>query len=926
MAVGAGCGDLDHNPPEEECDAGDGTNGQPAPPGQDPLQTCSFSCHLQWCGDGVVDAANGEECDNGVDNGRTSDAAGNIGACTGFCKVPNIPPPNRPPVALCRDVTVAATSTCGVPADVNNGSSDPDGDPVSCLQNPPGPYGIGTTTVTLACSDPQGQFGTCTGTVTVTDQVAPTVTLEGPANEALECTRGDTYPDQGATANDVCEGPLPVTSSGSVNMGRPDTYTLTYSATDAAGNVGTATRTVLVSDTLPPTLTLAGANPLVHECSVPFDDPGSSATDQCAGLLPVTRTGTVDIMAPGPNTLTYSVNDGSGHTASQDRAVNVRDTLPPDVTINGPLTLQMECRGGPYTELGATASDVCAGPLTAVPTDTADPDVVGTYTIGYRAVDPSGNVGTSGDNRVVTVRDTLAPVLTLEGANPQTLECGTAWVSPGATANDQCAGSLTAAITVSGTVNDRVLETYTVTYSVSDGNGNTQTQDRIVNVNDTLPPSITVQGPLNDTAECGSNYVDPSARANDVCAGLVPVTAARTGNTSRPGTLTISYTATDPSGNRVTSPDTRTVTVSDTQLPMLELVGAATQRLECGTAYNEQGVRANDVCFGDLSSSVTTTGSVSTGTPGDYTLGYDVTDGAGNRAPSVSRMMEVRDTLAPTLAVRAPFSQQVQCDHVPYEDPGATATDVCAGDLTGAIQRTGSVDTGTSGDYTLTYRVVDPSGNETTATEVRMIKVVDDMPPTLQLVGSAKAEHECGTAFVDPGARASDVCAGDLTGSITRTGMVNPAVRGPYEILYTVTDPSNHTATTRREVSVRDTQPPSITCPGPIVVETLEGTLATVTLGVATATDACAMGEISGPTEKSFPIGTTDVKYTATDAAGNQASCTSTITVMAITLPGSPLDRALLGGGSGCSSTSGGPSALAMMGLAVLAALLARRR
>ncbi|HYI01439.1 DUF5011 domain-containing protein, partial [Hyalangium sp.] len=463
-------------------------------------------------------------------------------------------------------------------------------------------------------------------------------------------------------------------------------------------------------------------------------------------------------------------------------------------------------------------------------------------------------------------------------------------------------------------------------YSVSDGNGNTQTQDRIVNVNDTLPPSITVQGPLNDSAECGSNYVDPSARANDVCAGPVPVTATRTGNTSRPGTLTISYTATDPSGNSITSPDTRTVMVRDTLVPTLELVGAATQRLECGTAYSEQGVRANDVCFGDLGSSVTTTGSISSGMPADYTLVYDVTDGAGNRAPTVSRTVEVRDTLAPTLTVRGPLSQQVQCDHLPYEDPGATATDVCAGNLTGAIQRTGGVDTGAPGDYTLTYRVVDPSGNEATATESRTIKVVDDMPPTLQLVGSAKAEHECGTTYDDPGAKASDVCAGDLTDRISRAGAVNPAVLGPYEILYTVTDPSHHTATTRREVSVRDTRPPSITCPEPIVVETLEETLATVTLGAATATDTCAMGQISSPTEKSFPMGTTEVKYTATDAAGNQASCTSTVTVMAITLPGSPLDRALLGGGSGCASTSSGPSALAMMGLAVLAALLARRR
>ena len=101
------------------------------------------------------------------------------------------------------------------------------------------------------------------------------------------------------------------------------------------------------------------------------------------------------------------------------------------------------------------------------------------------------------------VRDTLKPVLTLTGANPQPLECGTAWTNPGATATDQCAGPLTGQITVSGTVDHQVPRQYTVSYSVSDGNGNTETRDRAVNVRDTLPPSITVVGPLQDSVECG---------------------------------------------------------------------------------------------------------------------------------------------------------------------------------------------------------------------------------------------------------------------------------------------------------------------------------------------------------------------------------------------------------------------------------------
>jgi choice-of-anchor A domain-containing protein len=49
-------------------------------------------------------------------------------------------------------------------------------------------------------------------------------------------------------------------------------------------------------------------------------------------------------------------------------------------------------------------------------------------------------------------------------------------------------------------------------------------------------------------------------------------------------------------------------------------------------------------------------------------------------------------------------------------DPGATASDVCSGDLTSAITRTSNLDQSRSGQYTVTYRVTDAAGNVGTAT------------------------------------------------------------------------------------------------------------------------------------------------------------------------------------------------------------------
>ncbi len=243
--LGAGCG-LSEAPQGEECDLGDGLNGQSALPGQPAEETCSFACRLHWCGDGVVDAELGEECDQGFNNGRSSDFSGTIGSCTASCQFPRLAPPSRPPVALCQNITVVADYTCSEPANIDNGSYDPDNDLVGCAQSASGPYGIGNTTVTLTCTDRAGLSASCTGVVTVVDPVAPVVTLNGPAHQTLAC--GAEYIDPGATATDACSGdsPLDISVTSNLDRSRAGQYTTTYRAVDASGNVGTAVRQITV--------------------------------------------------------------------------------------------------------------------------------------------------------------------------------------------------------------------------------------------------------------------------------------------------------------------------------------------------------------------------------------------------------------------------------------------------------------------------------------------------------------------------------------------------------------------------------------------------------------------------------------------------------------------------------------------------------
>lgn len=76
------------------------------------------------------------------------------------------------------------------------------------------------------------------------DITPPVVTLTGDASITIPLKGA--YTEFGATATDDKDGTITPVVSGDVNTNLTGTYTKTYTATDAAGNVGTATRTIIV--------------------------------------------------------------------------------------------------------------------------------------------------------------------------------------------------------------------------------------------------------------------------------------------------------------------------------------------------------------------------------------------------------------------------------------------------------------------------------------------------------------------------------------------------------------------------------------------------------------------------------------------------------------------------------------------------------
>jgi len=96
--------------------------------------------------------------------------------------------------------------------------------------------------------------------------------------------------------------------------------------------------------------------------------------------------------------------------------------------------------------------------------------------------------------------DTEAPVLTLTGANPLSLEVSSSYNELGATAIDNIDGNISADITIASNVNTAITGSYSVSYSVKDNAGNKSTKTRHVEVTAITPEGITIDGNASDWA------------------------------------------------------------------------------------------------------------------------------------------------------------------------------------------------------------------------------------------------------------------------------------------------------------------------------------------------------------------------------------------------------------------------------------------
>ena len=453
-------------------------------------------------------------------------------------------------------------------------------------------------------ADAAGNTSSATRVVSVAavDNTPPVLTLIGAQN--MQIAQGQSYAEPGYTAFDATDGDLTskVTVNGSVNANVSGTYTLTYTVSDAAGNIATASRSVLVAAT-------------VNDTEPANVNPPANLPDGLQSLL---------LAAPAGTRNDYTGSVGYEFECLADMTVSY---------LGRPLNGAMNDTHRVYiwqtsTQMLVAYADITPdSPLDKAGFKVAALDTPVTLQKGekYRIVSSE----TSGGDKWYDVRDT--EVMQLSGDFRFTTSAytyqGGQNVYPSSTYDPTG---------IRGHVGATLY--YTLNAEVPQEPAAPPPQPAPVYK---TPPVITLNGAAETTLLVNDVYNEAGYSAADCngadLTGAVKVTSNV--NVWTPGIYTINYSVEDAGGN--TARATRTVDVAEPDVPpppanapTLTIIGSnpIILHLDSGTPYTEQGATAYDEVDGDISNQVQIIGNVNRNQAGTYTLTYKVVNSAGLEA------------------------------------------------------------------------------------------------------------------------------------------------------------------------------------------------------------------------------------------------------------------------------------------------------
>jgi hypothetical protein len=528
---------------------------------------------------------------------------------------------------------------------------------------------------------------------------------------------------------------------------------------------------------------------LVQNITVQLDESGTStitpaqidngSSDNCAiagNGYSLSKT-SFDCSNIGSNTVTLTVTDASGNSGSADAIVTVEDNIAPVPDELQLVPLTSECG---LTVPIPTATDNCAGVVSATTTNPTSYLVQGTHTIEWKFDDGNGNTITR--SQTIIIDDITQPVLSLQakkkGAKEEakkeaeaapvkaeeakeateaaaeakkeaeaksevlvafqstiTSQCGVT-ISDVPTAFDNCQG------VIEGTTNDPLTYTeqgtYIITWTFDDGNGNILEVDQTIVVDDITAPVPNVLSLPDVVSECGLTLSAPTATDN--CKGGIVATTEQPTSYGRQGVYSVTWVYDDGNGN--ISEQIQTVIVDDVTSPVPDEEVLATLTAECELTLTEPPT-ATDNCKGSIQA--VTEDPVSYSAQGTFTIHWIFDDGNGNSSTQ-QQVVVIRDVTNPVISPQ----QNIQvsngngiCGAVVHFTP-PTATDNCGLRSITRSDNTGlqSGDVFPVGTTTLSYMAEDLVGNTST---LSFDVEVSNLAPVINAIVVASGPKPVGT-------------------------------------------------------------------------------------------------------------------------------------------------------------------------------------
>lgn len=332
--------------------------------------------------------------------------------------------------------------------------------------------------------------------------------------------------------------------------------------------ISTTTPITSVPDPIAPTITapIAFTASTTTACTVAIANLGTVITNDNCGVPTVTNDAPTNFPV-GTTTVTWTVTDASGNTATDTQTVVVTDVTAPTITAPEDITVSANANcavsgvalGTPVTDDNCTVANLSNNAPTAFP--------MGTTTVIWTVTDAAGIATTAVQE--VTVIDDSAPIVTAPAAveirannscNALNVPLGTP------VSSDNCS----IASTTHNAPQAFPIGNTTVLWTVTDTAGNSTTVSQTVTVIDTIAPQaitrdLTVLLDATGNASITANMVNNASADNCVIAGMsIDISSFDCTNV---GANVVTLTVTDESGN--TSQNTAIVTVIDTVKPVV---------------------------------------------------------------------------------------------------------------------------------------------------------------------------------------------------------------------------------------------------------------------------------------------------------------------------------------------------------------------